>query len=396
MSYRPLKIGLVWPGPNRLTEITVRYERYVRGFERLGHRVVTICPAETAVGYEPAVHTVADAAALRSPGLWQELGLDVAVVIAWLRMPELMAAIKAACPHVVSVGESDGVVGVRVQPFTILRRMIAFHPRWRQKLGAAKHWVLLAAGGYRALERPVLESASAADLITMTSPGARANLAAVFAYHGRPELAGKAVVVPYPVDDPFLTGDVPPSADRPERVVAIGRWDDPQKDAPLLADGIAWAAARLPEVEFVIVGRNGGGVFDRLCRRNPRVRYLGIQPPEVIARLLRESRALVLSSRWESGPIVAFEALASGTSVVGPLWVPACAWCCGEGPYGTLFRRRSGAALGEALLQELIAWRDGVREPAKTAELWRGRFDPTAVCRAMLPASQEEDACCVR
>lgn len=391
-----MNIGLVWPANHRLVDITVRYERYVRGFESLGHRVVTVCPEPTATGYPHAVHTVPTPDDLLDPGLWRGLGLDAAVVIAWLRMPELLAAIKTACPRLVSVGDSDGVVGVRVWPLTILRRMVAFHTSWRRKLGAAKHWLLLAAGGYRAEEAPVIRSADAADLITMTSPGARDNLAALFAYHRRPDLSDKISVAPYPVDEGFLTGAVSAAADRADRVVAIGRWDDPQKDAPLLAAGIERAAARLPTTEFVLVGRNGEAAFARLRRRVPRVRYLGVQPPDAVAELLRGSRALVVSSRWESGPIVAFEALAVGAGVIGPEWVPVCRWACDGRSCGSLFRRRSGADLGAAIVREMTAWRSGERNPAKIAALWRPRVDQAAVCRAMLSplAPTDGEAAC--
>jgi glycosyltransferase involved in cell wall biosynthesis len=384
-----MNIGLVWPANHRLVDITVRYERYVRGFEALGHRVVTVCAASTTDGYRHAVHTVPTVDALREPALWRHLGLDVAVVIAWLRMPELITAIKTACPRLVSVGESDGVVGLRVWPWTLLRRMVAFHTSLRMKLGAAKHWLLLATGGYRTHEAPIIQSAEAADLITLTSPGAAENLAAVFAYHRRPDLAAKIAVAPYPVDEEFLTGPVPTTEERADRVVAIGRWDDPQKDAPLLAAGIEWAAARSPTTEFVLIGGNGEAPFSRLRRRVPRVRYLGAQSPGEIAELLRTSRALVISSRWESGPIVAFEALAAGAAVIGPEWVPACRWVCDEQLSGTLFRRRSAWALGAAIVREMNAWRAGGRDPAKIAAVWRPRFDPVAVCRTMLTNPSE-------
>jgi glycosyltransferase involved in cell wall biosynthesis len=388
-----MNIGLVWPATHRLVDITVRYERYVRGFEALGHRVVTVCPAGTEDGYPFPVHTVPDVEALRRPELWRELRLDAAVIIAWLRMPEIMAAMKSACPYVVSIGESDGVVGVRVWPLTILRRMVAFHTRLGMKVRALKHWVLLALGGYREAERPVIESAAAADLITLTSPAARANLAAVLAHHRRPQLADKLAVAPYPVDDLYRTGDVLPAEERENRVVAIGRWDDPQKDAALLADGIEFAAARMPDAEFVLVGRNGETPFYRLCRRFPRVRYLGVQSPGEIAGLLARSRALVLSSRWESGPIVAFEALSMGAAVIGPRWVPACEWFCGTGPFGSLYERRSASALGYAIVEELTAWRDGERDPRRIADLWRPRFDPVTVCRVLLSGMKKEDRC---
>jgi hypothetical protein len=253
------------------------------------------------------------------------------------------------------------------------------------KAGALKHWALLAGGAYRKLEREMIDSASTADLVTVTSRAASANLAAMFDYHGRSDLGRKIAVVPYPVDDDFRSGNVPAASERADRVIAIGRWNDPQKDASLLSAGIAWAASLRPRTEFLLIGRDGNAAFGGLCKRIPRVQCLGIQPPKVIATLLRESRSLVLSSRWESGPIAAFEALSSGASVVGPAWVPACEWFSGEGPYCTIFRRRSGAALGWAIVQELTAWDAGNRDPVRAAAYWQPHFDPENVCAALLP-----------
>jgi len=385
-----MRIGLVWPLTNRLVDITVRYERYVRGFEALGHQVVTVCPEPAAVGYRFPVCTTPDLDTLRDLELWRGLGLDAAVIIAWLGMPVTVAAIKSACPHVVSVSDSDGIVGYRAYPLTILHRMVASQARWGMKARATNYWVKLVLGEYRADKQPLIESADEADLVTVTSPGARANLAAMFAYNRRLDLTGKVLVIPYPVDDEFLLGDVSSAADRADRVVAIGRWDDPQKDAPLLAAGIEQAAALRPETEFVLIGRNGGEIFARLCERVARVKYLGVQPPSVIAKFLRESRALVLSSRWESGPIVASEALCAGCSLVGPSWVPTIPWYCGDGRYGSLFARRSASALADALAAELAEWDAGHRNPQATAAYFRPWFTPAAVCRSLLTGRGRE------
>ncbi|HZW34203.1 MAG TPA: glycosyltransferase [Isosphaeraceae bacterium] len=379
-----MRIALVWPADNRLVDITVRYERYVRGFEELGHQVVTVCQETAAAGYQFPIHTTPDRDALCDPELWRRLDLDAAVIINWLRMPELVAAIKSACPRVVAVSDSDGVVGIRAQPLTILRRMVALQTRWGMKARTAKYWVQLVLGGYRAAERPIIESADESDQIVVTSPGARANLAAVFASQGRPELCAKVMVVPYPVDDEFLLGDGATAGDRTDRVVAIGRWDDPQKDAALLAAAIDRVAVLRPETEFVLIGRNGNAEFGKLVKKFPRVRYLGVQPPSIIAQFLRGSRVLVLSSRWESGPIVASEAVCAGCSLVGPSWVPTIPWYCSDGRHGSLFTRRSASALAIALSAELAEWDSGRRNPLATAAHFRPWFTPINVCRRLL------------
>jgi hypothetical protein len=103
-----------------------------------------------------------------------------------------------------------------------------------------------------------------------------------------------------------------------------------------------------------------------------------------VRELLASSQSLVLASRWESGPIVAFEALSQGTTLIGPEWVPSVRDFCSEGSYGTLFRRRSAAALSTAIMTEMTAWQQKARDPIATVGRFRSRFSATAVCQTML------------
>ena len=187
------------------------------------------------------------------------------------------------------------------------------------------------------------------------------------------------------MDECYLSGEVP--ATRERRLVAVGRWDDPQKDAALLAATVRRVLAADPDIGFDLIGPGGEAAFAALWRRQPRVRYLGPQPPEVVAELLRRSRSLLLSSRWESGPIVANEALSLGCTLVGPVRVPTFEAYCAGGRYGTACRSGSPQALAAAVLDEMRAWDDGRRDPAAIAATWRPRFDPRTVCEQLLRPS---------
>lgn len=373
------RVALVWVPAEPLRSITVRYERYVRGFRRLGWEAITICLPAAADGYAEPVVVAPTTAALRDPEFYRSLGCEVGVAITWLGLPDVVRAMKQAIPRVVSVSDSDGRIGARVHPAATLARGVHEQPTWGMRARAVKFWLQQWLFGGGKFDADVMESTTAADRVTVTSPAAAAYLRRYFGHHRRPDLAGKVAVAPYPVDDDFLTRPVPPVGERVNRVVAIGRWDDPQKDARLLADGVAWAAARSPGTEFVVVGRNGDAVTHH-CQR---VRDLGVQPPEVVAELMRTSRVLLVSSRWESGPIVAFEAVCSGATVVGPAWVPACRWLAPDG--GRCFSRRSASSVGAAVVSELREWDAGHRDPAAVAAQWRPWFDPAEVCRRMLP-----------
>lgn len=373
-----MKVALVWPSTAPLRSITVRYERYVKGFRLLGCEPITICLPSAVDGYVEPVVVAANEQVLCNPEFYRSLQCDAGLVITWLGLPNIVQAMKIAIPWVVSVADSDGLIGPRVHSAATFRRGVFQHSDWGMRLRAIKYWLQQYFINDNLLN-VVFESAFAADQIAMTSPYAVDHLKKFFCYYKREDLAAKVIFAPYPVDDEFLHGLVPTVGQREKRVVAIGRWDDPQKDADLLAASINMAAINSPSTEFVIVGRNGSEV----TRRCKRLKDLGEQPPAKIAELLRTSRLLLLTSRWESGPIVAFEAICSGTTVVGPCWVPACQWIAPNA--GTLFCRRSASSVKDALLRELLKWDCGERDPSAIAKLWRPYFNPVQVCQDLLP-----------
>ena len=71
-----MRIGIVWTGTPRLALTTVRFERYLEGFEALGHEAVIVSTKEAAAGYPWAGVTVSGLDELRRPALWAGLRLD--------------------------------------------------------------------------------------------------------------------------------------------------------------------------------------------------------------------------------------------------------------------------------------------------------------------------------
>lgn len=128
--------------------------------------------------------------------------------------------------------------------------------------------------------------------------------------------------VPYGVETP---APGPPRADRdgrPLRVGFAGRLEQPQKrvlDLPLVSEaleriGVRWdwrVAGTGPEEEALRRGLPAG-----------RAELLGAVPAaDLSARLYREVDALLVPSRWETGPLVAWEAMAEGVPVVASRYV---------------------------------------------------------------------------
>jgi glycosyltransferase involved in cell wall biosynthesis len=205
---------------------------------------------------------------------------------------------------------------------------------------------------------------------------AREAVAKVLEKHGAAALVSRLMTVASPVGEMFTTPPVP--AERERLVVAVGRWDLAQKDAPLLAAALERFLAVHPGWRAVVVGRCGEEMF----RDRDRIAYFGRLPQEQMAPLLGRARVFVSSSRWESFCLAAHESLAMGCSVAGPP-LAAFADIASRGPYGTAAEGRSAAALAAALQAEAAAWDRGERNPAATAGFWRHRVSVDGVAERM-------------
>jgi hypothetical protein len=377
-----MRVAIVFNSPTRLADSSIRYERYVRGFAALGHETLLVCSEQSAAGFDHPCVTVNISNALAREQFWDSLRADLVVIVTWLGMADVVRAAKTVTPTVIVLADSDGYVGARVHPYDLLARMWHMQSSWGNKLRSAGWWLRQYLWRYKDVDRPALEQAEAADFVACCSPGARHNLRAFLTYHNRPELAQKVIVSPYPVEDSFV--DQPLAEARKRQIVAIGRWDDAQKDAPLLRAGIEAYIRRGGRYQVVLAGSGGEQEFGPLCLRHPgQVRYLGVVAPAAVAEALAESRILVSASRWESGPIVANEALALGCSLAGPARIPGFAWYCEDSRFGTLFARRSPGSLACALLRETEAWDAGSRDPARAAAVWRPLFSARGVCEPL-------------
>ena len=135
----------------------------------------------------------------------------------------------------------------------------------------------------------------------------------------------------------------------------------------------------------MLIGRGGEPWFSGLESRFPQVRYIGVRPPAVVASILAESRSILFSSRWESGPIAAWEALAVGCSVIGTP-IPNLIDICAGGQFGRTCSTRRPADLARAIHDEMADLDTGLRQPHAIAEHWRAKVHPTAVCRKILDA----------
>jgi glycosyltransferase involved in cell wall biosynthesis len=376
-----MRIAVVYPGEVPLAKCTIDLGLVVLGFSRLGHEAFAVCAAGCEEGFAHPVRVARNRAELGSQDFWQSHGIDLAVVLSWLGMPDVVTALKAAGALVLSKGDSDGYHGVRIYPWESFQRTV--YPvsgavmRFRKVLFWLKRYVYL----YRAEDLQPLTSLEHADVATLETEAARRNFARFLDRYGRGDLVRKIHVIPNPVADAFLTQELPRS--RRREIVAVGRWDDPQKDCPLLVEVLGRFLREDRSATVTVVGRDGERWLRPLMAGESRCRYLGAVAHHAMPALLAGARVMVFSSRWEGCPVAATEALASGCTIVGPP-LPAFEGLTAAGEFGSLSRSRSASDLAAALGLEIRRWDDGERDAQAVAASWRARLAPTAVCAAML------------
>ena len=378
-----MKIALVWNGPVALDRISFRHENYQEGWRSLGHDAVLVTAAALAGSYTGKTHLVARREELEQVETWRDLAADVAVGVTWHRMPAMLAAIRAAGTRVVAIADSDGQVGFAAHPRISWLRIGAYQKSRSGQLRALRYFCRRYAASARRRDPEELEfvaSTRASDRVVLGSAPAIDCFARFLHQQRAGELAARLREVPFAVPESFCTRALAPKQDR---VVAIGRWSDPQKDAALLAAALRLFFARRHGTEVVVFGADAESALGALARGEPRLRLAGIQEPHIVAETLAASRTALFSSRWETGPHAATEALALGATLVSPP-MPNLAGMIDGGRFGALAGSRRPDDLAAALGDELAAWDGGRRAAAAIAAHWRARLSPTAVARRLL------------
>jgi glycosyltransferase involved in cell wall biosynthesis len=381
-----MKIAIVWNYPSRLLDCSFRFEQYVAGLRTLGHEpmMVTTRASAEGGGFDVPINTVDDAKDFCDALFWRQLGAEVALITTWLGMPEVLAAIRAAGVRVVAISDSDGQMGLIAHPKAGLERLLAYRDGALDTARRLKYFLdrqrLDRVSGTEE-DRVALASIRNSDAVSICHSEGVRHLRSFLAFYGAEELIERVRIVPFTIGASYLVCPVPETKD--DRVVAVGRWDDPQKNAPLLTAAVARFARRRPQTEVVLLGGGGEPWFEPLARRYPSVSYPGTCQQEELARLLASSRVFLGTSRWESGPMAVTEALVLGATIVGNP-IPSYISYTENGQFGTVASRSTPRAVANALEREMEIWDRGEREGRRIAETWRQRMAPEELCRRLL------------
>jgi len=373
-----MRIGIFLPKAFR--RYSIDFDGYAAEIKKSGREPLVICPSNEHPDfpYPVKVHAAGEAA---RPEFWKQLGLDRVIMMTWFQHAEVYRAIRAAGIRIINRADSDGLVSARVFPGDAWMRLV--HPfrgtldflrRFRHFL----NWYFVHSKAHDAGIIGILELS---DRVVVETQSFLDNFAKFLNFHRRADLLARFSIVPHSVPDQFLCAELPPQ--RANRIFCSGRWDDDQKNAPLLAATIPLLLGSHPEMEFLIAGYGVEEAFSALAARHPRVRLLGLKDRSELPGVLSGCRFLLSSSRWESHPIGALEALCCGCTVVATP-VPGFKDIVDRGTYGTLSLGHSPELLAKAAETEIRLWDEGKRHAVEIASHWRAEVSNKSVVAALL------------
>lgn len=233
---------------------------------------------------------------------------------------------------------------------------------------------------------------SHADIVTVNSPLGLQHMRRLLLRFNRPELAAKLRQIPAPSRGDC---DYDPAVQKRPQIIAVGRWNTYQKDAPRLIASLNQVLLELPHYRAVVIGA-GGDLLRQLIRDHASAVAGRIEVPDFIDRaaLIRcyqESQIMFVPSRAESLHLAAVEALFCGCSVVGAAAISSMQWFTSRAS-GTAAPRRTVDDFSKALLAEAECWRKGERDPAAISRDWRSRVLAPVVVQTILDEVDALDA----
>ena len=365
-------------------------------FRKLGidSRFVAYGPGRTS-GEEPI--ELCSPAEMENASWWQQWKLRGVVLTSWAapRYEPIARAIKQSGAILIMRMDSDGLKSPRQDFWRFLYFQYYFHRDNQRKLP-----LFQAVGKTLAFrlfptlyEKPMLRHFEHADIILIESPLAREALARFFCTVGRSHLVSRLRMVSWPA-----RGEVrfDPASQKQKQIIAVGRWQTCQKDAPTLLQVLRQALVQQVDYTAFLVGP-GEQLLAKLMQDLPtsvknRIRVCGSIPFEEVQKHYQTSQVILFTSRFEGFPFAASEALLAGCTLVGPGTIPAFNYICSLNSGSASLSRRPHD-LADALMLEIGKWTTGERNPFQLSDFWQRHLSETAVAKAILQSGghQVED-----
>ena len=317
---------------------------------------------------------------------WKQWNVDGVFLNSWAlpRYEPIARAIKSAGLRVILMLDSEGIVNPRIWPWRYLRQKYFVEKEGKKWFPAGRALLKSAAASFRMRHAGTIRHLEHADLIVLPSPLAQERYSRHLLAMKRGDLISRLRWAPYAVVK-GMTHE--PAISKKPVIVAVGRWQSLQKNAPLLVEVLERVLSARTQYSARIIG-SGAEVVQKLAQRlkadcRSRIEIVGRVDHAKLPAYYRESQIFLCTSRYESFLIAAGEALCCGCSVVGDARIASMPYFA-ELDSGTVSSDSSLDNLVDALLAEIDAWQSGQRDPIQISRAWQARLHPDHVAEALL------------
>ena len=351
-------------------------------------RAISLAPARE--GDWPALIR-ATLSELESADWWRTQQLDGVVFYSWgvARYQKIADAIVSANVRLVHVCDTHGIFS----PLSDWKAHVtaAWSHQWydsqlKKFLRTLAKLPYSHTLGILRQDLPIARMIDTGDFFLAATPAAAARFRRFIKILRGAQAADKVRMLPLPVHSHFCYA---PSVTKEELVVAVGRWDHPQKRAGLLMHTIRLTAQARPATRFVIFGKVPpplavwhAGLPESI---RSRVNLAGVVTSQQLAQVYQRARVMLVSAAYEGCHNASAEAVCCGCSVVAvdTPFMAALAWHASK-KSGLLATHASPRALAHSLCDELAAWENGERHPELFGPEWADVFHPDKVALRIL------------
>ena len=317
---------------------------------------------------------------------WKQWGAEGVVLNAWAlaRYEPIARAIKGAGKRLILTVDTEGLVSPHVWPLRHLQQKY-FTEKDEGKWFPAV-WTLLktTVRSLRARHVGTIKHLEHGDLIVLPSSLAQQRYHRFLTAMRRGDLTSRLRFLSYPAVKEMAYNSL--TLKKPI-IIAVGRWQTQQKNAPLLLRVLQRVLTEQPHYSARIIG-SGAEVVKKLAQNlsadcRSRIDITGKVENAKLPALYGESRIFLSTSRYESFLIAAGEALCCGCSVVGDARIATMPYFAGSNS-GTVSCNSSVDNFRDALTAEINAWQSGERNPTQISQTWQARLHPDRVAQALL------------
>lgn len=327
---------------------------------------------------------------LESADWWRALRLDGLVLYAWgrPRFRMVATAIRDAGVFLILNQDHGGLMSPRAgfRPWLREQWIVAGQGRSSRAILLFLKRTLMGLSSGLVLADPLRAAhLQCGNVISCVSPEAAANFRTMCRRLAGTPLEERVTVIPHPVEPRFVYRQEA----KHRQIVCVGRWQDEiQKRTWLLLDVIKVVVSEDELVTVVVAGTVTPSMetwYQALdCGLRERIILAGRLERDRLVNLLGESQVFYSPSAFESFGIAAGEALCCGCSVVAERSVSMTSfeWFVEE-QSGRLVEG-DASAHAKGLLDDLLSWEEGERDPNAISKVWSERLHADKVAKMVV------------